>query len=281
MVFAVLAMLAAGQPSAVVLKPVANMYSGASAQTDVVSQAIYGATVRLLEERAGWVRIETPDRYTGWMPEEWLRPLGEGERAYASDGPVAQVESLFSNLYREPDVTRRRPLLTLPFEARLEVRAEPEDNDRRWVEVRLADGGAAWVQRGDLSFDVAPLPVPSLIEFSRRFLGLPYLWGGTSTFGYDCSGFTQMLCRRRGIVIPRDAGPQARWEGMVPVERADLQPGDLLYFGSSLEKISHTGMYFGDGEFINATTYQRPTVRVDRLDDPHWVKLYVCARRLR
>ncbi|MDW8131876.1 MAG: C40 family peptidase, partial [Bryobacterales bacterium] len=182
--------------------------------------------------------------------------------------------------YREPDVTKREPLLTLPYEVRLEISAEPEPGGR-WLQVRLADGGQAWVQRGDLRFDFKPATVEEVVAFARRFLGLPYLWGGTSAYGYDCSGFVQMLCRRRGVIIPRDAHPQCHWEGMVPVGREEIRPGDLLYFGKSLEKITHTGMYLGQGEFINATTYQQPVVRVDRLDDPHWQKLFVAARRLK
>lgn len=268
------------QPAAVVLKPVANMYSKPTRDADVVSQALYGVTVILLEEQPGWARVRSPDDYTGWMPLEWLRRLAAGEDPYASRGRVAAIESLFANLYREPDVTKREPLLTLPYEVRLEISAEPEPGGR-WLKVRLADGGEAWIQRGDLRFDLRPATVEEVVAFSRRFLGLPYLWGGTSTFGYDCSGFTQMLCRRRGVTIPRDAQPQCHWEGMTPVDRKDLQPGDLLYFGKSLDRITHTGMFLGNGEFIHATTHQQPVVRVDRLDDPHWLKLFVAARRLK
>ncbi len=278
MILLVLA-LAAAPPRGVVLKPVANLYSAPTREADVVSQAIYGSPVGLIEEQAGWVKVRTPDDYTGWMPLEWLRRLGPEEQPYGMRGRVAQVESLFANLYREADVTKHEPVLTVPFETRLEVITEPE-NEWRWIQVRLVDDRPAWVQRGDVTLEAAPLSIEAVIALSKRFLGLPYLWGGTSAFGYDCSGFVQMLCRRRGIVIPRDAGPQARWEGMAPVEKDDLQPGDLLYFGS-VKKITHTGMYIGDGQFINATTWQRPMVRLDRLDDPHWTRLFVSARRLK
>ncbi len=272
--------LFAGEAPAVVGRPVANMYSSATELADVVSQAIYGTRIDILEEAAGWARVRTPDDYTGWMPETSFRRAGRREKLYASEGRVAQVGSLFANLYREPDVTKHQPVLTLPYESRLEVIAEPADN-QRWIEVRLVYGSSAWVQRGDVVFDPAPLSIPELIAFSKRFIGLPYLWGGTSTFGYDCSGFTQMLCRRRGVVIPRDAQPQAGWSGVVPVRREDLEPGDLLYFGKSDKKITHTGMYIGNGEFINATTNGVPIVQIDRLDDPHWTALFVAARRLK
>jgi len=268
--------LLAAPPDAAVLKPVANMYSAATEDTDVVSQALYGVNVACLEEQDGFVKVRTPDDYTGWMPAAWLRR----GRAYAIDGRVAQVDSLFANLYREPDVTKHQPVLVLPFETRLEVVAEPEDN-QRWMQVRLVDDRLAWVQRGDVTFDAQPLSAEAAIELSKRFLGLPYLWGGTSSFGFDCSGFVQLLYRRQGLIIPRDARPQAHWEGFVPVERQDLKPGDLLFFGRSLDRISHTGMYLNDGLFINATTYQRPMVRIDNLEEKHWTQLYVAARRPR
>jgi cell wall-associated NlpC family hydrolase len=67
--------------------------------------------------------------------------------------------------------------------------------------------------------------------------------------------------------------------GAVPVERNSLQGGDLLFFGDS--KITHTGMYIGDGKFINATTHQRPVVQISELADPYWKKRFIAARRLK
>ena len=126
------------------------------------------------------------------------------------------------------------------------------------------------------------LSIAETLELSKRFLGLPYTWGGTSSFGYDCSGFSQMLGRRRGLNMPRDAQPQADWDGAVPVARVqDLQAGDLLYFGASAKKITHTGIYLGAGQFINATTHETPMVRIDNLNDAYWTKLLVAMRRLK
>jgi cell wall-associated NlpC family hydrolase len=268
-----LAVLAAGNATAAVAKPVANMYSRPSEDADVVSQAIYGTNVGIVEQRPGWARVRTPDEYTGWMPLDSLKP-GVG---YPAGGAV-EVGSLFAHLYREPDVTHRRPLLTVPFETRLETVGESHG---RWLEVRLVDGGLAWVQTGDLVVHPEPLSIEAAIALARRFVGLPYTWGGASSFGYDCSGFTQMLCRRRGIRIPRDAGPQARWAGFVPVDKSGLQPGDLLYFGKSLEKIDHTGMYIGQGKFIHATAYLCPVVQISDLEEAHWAELLVASRRPR
>jgi cell wall-associated NlpC family hydrolase len=273
---AIAALFAAALPNAVVLLPVANMYSKPSEDADVVSQAIYGSNVGVVERQEGWARIRTADDYTGWTPLGALLP----GKAYAASGRVAEVASLFAHIYRERSVTEHAPLLTVPFESRLEVVAEPP-GQARWLQVRLADGRSGWVQAGDIAFDAKPLGIPEMIEFSKRFLGLPYTWGGTSSFGYDCSGFAQMLCRRRGIPMPRDAQPQADWSGAAPVERKDLKPGDLLYFGGSAKRITHTGVYLGDGKFIDATTWQTPMVRIDDLNDAHWSGLLVAMRRVK
>ena len=279
LLLAVLSMNLSAQPSrALVLAPVLNMHSKPTPDSDVVSQAIYGTTVGIVAAAGGWSEIRTPDTYTGWVESAQLRTLAEGE-TYAASGRVATVESLFAHIYPLPSVTKRAPLLTVPFEARLQVVEEPDADNRRWIGVRLADDRKGWIQRGDVVFDPKIRDLPELVQLSRRFLGLPYTWGGTSAFGYDCSGFTQMLCRRGGVLIPRDAGPQAQWDQMLPVERARVESGDLLYFGPSLEKINHTGFYLGGGEFIHATTNTKPVVQVSRLDDEPWTALFVAARR--
>jgi len=269
-------MNAAAEPTAVVVLPVASLYSRPTREADVVSQAVFGSNVMILEENDAWAHVRTPDDYAGWMP---LASVRRAAQPYAASGRVAEVRTLFASLYREPDVTQHEPLLIVPFETRLEVSAEPEADARRWLEVRLPDDRRAWVQRGDLAFDRAPLDIKQTIELARRFLGLPYLWGGTSSFGFDCSGFVQMLYRQRGIRIPRDAGPQSGWDGFQPVPRNKLKPGDLIFFGKSPDKVTHTGLYIGRGQFIHATTHLMPVVQISRLKEPHWSELFVAASR--
>ncbi len=285
----------------IVVVPVTNIYSHPSDESDVVSQAIYGSNVTLLTARGEWCRIQTADRYKGWVPSRHLRLVQSGA-GYATTGVIVQVESLFANLYREPDVTRHKPVLTIPFETRLEV--IPDEKDKKdnqeenrkkaatpakeikpapegWLQVRLPGKTAAWIQSADVIPDPKPLSIPESIELAKRFLGLPYLWGGTSSFGFDCSGFTQMLLRLRGVSMPRDADKQAAWTGVIPVDRKDLQPGDLLFFGSSARNVTHTGMYIGDGQFIQATTAGHPVVQISRLDDQPWTQLLVASRRVK
>lgn len=264
----------------VVVVPVANMYSSPSENADVVSQAIYGSNVTLLTARGEWSKIQTDDHYKGWTPSRYLRLIQNG-MGYATSEPTVQVESLFANVYREGDVTRHKPVLTLPFAVRLELIDDGKGNSGRWLQIRLPDKRTEWIQSSDVIFDQHPLTIPESIELAKRFLGFPYLWGGRSSFGFDCSGFTQMLVRSRGINMPRDADLQAAWDGVTAVDRNDLQPGDLLFFGSSVNKITHTGMYIGDGQFIHDTTNTHPVVQISRLDDQPWTRILVACRRLK
>ena len=219
------------------------------------------------------------DGYTGWVRASDLKALVSG--SYAPDGKALRVAELGANVYREPDLTVHAPLLHLPWEVRLELMPGQDASSGRWIHVRLVNGQAAWVQRGDVSSNFAPLGINDTLLLARKFLGITYTWGGVSSFGFDCSGFTQMLVRQRGIEMPRDADLQAAWSGVIPVKREDLQPGDLLFFGASAQKITHTGMYIGNGEFIHDTTHDHPGVQIDRLNDQPWTQLLVTARRVK
>jgi len=256
------------------------MYSTPTEKSDVVSQAIYGNNVLLLTARGEWSKIRTSDNYAGWTPSRYLRIVLTGA-GYATSGRTAQVDSLFANLYREPDVTKHKPVVTVPFESRLEVASEGMGESEGWLQVRLPTMQKAWIQSADVIAEVKSLSIPESIELAKRFLGLPYLWGGRSSFGFDCSGFTQMLVRARGITMPRDADRQAQWSGVTSVDRKDLQAGDLLFFGSDVRHITHTAMYIGDGQLIQATTNGRPVVQISKLDDEPWARALVACRRVR
>lgn len=285
-VFACTAQKAPDPSAAVVTNSVENMHSRGDDGSDVVSQAILGTNVKLLAKETnaageGWYHVETPDTYQGWIISSALMPRKPGDKPYAASGKVFVVSALLANVYREPDVTKRKPVKTAPISAVLEVSAE---KDERWLEVRLPCGTPAWIQRGDGDLREAPwiwprMPVENLVALSKRFLGLPYLWGGTSPLGVDCSGFVQLLYKMSGVAVLRDANIQFEGSGLAEVPLGEERAGDLVFFGRAKDRISHVGMMIGPEEFIHATTHQKPVVRIDRLADEHWQKLYQGARR--
>jgi cell wall-associated NlpC family hydrolase len=282
----------------VVLPPVVNMYARADPHAPVVSQATLGTTVLVAQRRGGWALAETPDRYRGWIRAGALA-------AHLPGGPFAEVASLLANIYTERDVTARAPIAVLPMLARVEVLlphhpargrrdalirgslwVHPFDRGggfEDWLPIRLPDGRSGWAQRADLRPVVDPQMnadrPADVIATARRFLGLPYLWGGTTPFGLDCSGMVQLAHRVFGITLPRDADLQWADRRLAPVPRTRLRPGDLVFFGPRRGAVTHVGLALGRGAFISATTRSRPEVRVDSLSDPYWKRLYRGARR--
>lgn len=279
---------------AVVLPPVVNMFEKPDASSSVVSQATLGTTVAILEAARGFDLAETPDRYRGWIRSVALRPLPGHGTSYPRPGRAFRVRNFVCQVYAEKDVTSASPISVAPLLSPVEVSRDAGE----WKRVRLPDGRTGWVQSGDLEpagaavppgpGDPAPagtspaaLDGEGLAATALRFLGLPYLWGGTTPFGLDCSGLVQLVCRLHGRLLPRDADQQFAGAHQGPVDRAGLRAGDLVFFGPDEESITHVGIALGRDAFVSATTYRSPIVRVDRLDDPYWSGLYRGARRLR
>jgi len=275
-----------GPDIAAVINAVENMHRRSDASSDVVSQAILGTNVRLLKKERNsdgedWYQVETPDTYKGWIIASALEALKPGDKPYASAGRVFVVSALLANTYREPDVTKHKPVKAAPIGAVLEVVGE---RGERWLEVRLPCGTRVWIQTGDGGVHDAPWTWPrasveDMVALSRRFIGLPYTWGGTSPLGFDCSGFVQLVYKMAGMPILRDADIQFEGSGLVEVAPGDESAGDLVFFGSAKNKIGHVGMMIDAEEFINATVHERPVVQISRLKDAYWQRIYQGARR--
>jgi len=276
----------AAPAAAVVINTAENMFSAATTDTDVVSQALLGENVKILKQEknaAGedWCQIETPDTYQGWVVASSLRFLKPGDKPYASSGKVFVVSALLANTYREPNVTAHKPIKVAPVSAVLEIVAE---RNERWLEIALPCGAKAFVQTGDGDVREAPWtwprrPAADMVALSKRFLGINYLWAGRSPLGLDCSGFAQLIYKMNGVPILRDADIQLTKSGLVEVPKGSERAGDLVFFGRAIDRISHVGMMIDGEYFINATTYQTPCVRIDRLKEERWQKIYQAARR--
>lgn len=231
--------------------------------SELESQAYFSEEVTILEEHADWVNVETTiDGCKGWIQKSALHQTD------LSPDLTIKINRCTAHLYREPDITHE-PILTLPFESNLTVIEQLPDN--HWIKVLLVTGQEAFVQRGDVTFTQNLLDRDQMCMFSLNFIGLPYTWGGRSSFGYDCSSFVQMLYRQMGIYIPRNSKMQALWEGFINVPFDALIPGDLIFFAEMENQICHVGAYLGNNQFIHSTIAENaPYIHISSLSDPRW-----------
>lgn len=249
--------------------PVVDMRHDPSKDSKVETQAIYSERVSVLEEQNDWTKIETADAAVGWTPKSALYQTDKPFPDEKLGSLVVTVNRLAAHVFRVAD-TEYGPLMTLPFESKLIVLEQPDGPNGRWIKVQLLDGSEAYIQRGDVVFNLPKLTVDQALAFSLRFLNLPYTWGGRSSFGYDCSGYVQMIYRQMGYTIPRNSRDQIKWEGFQEVPLNALQPGDLVFFGPE-NRITHVVFYLGDDQFIHATVKEnRPYVHISNINTSDW-----------
>jgi cell wall-associated NlpC family hydrolase/L,D-peptidoglycan transpeptidase YkuD (ErfK/YbiS/YcfS/YnhG family) len=219
----------------------------------IETQALFGEPVRVLRERGSWARVAVVDQpspknrlgYPGWVPSRQL--TSSSSYGGLRSGPVAEVTTPTAMLRGAG-----RPL-KLSFGTRLP--AVGRSGTDVLVERPAGTTGRLPDSAVSVSRSAGAIPTPTgeqLVVTARLFLGVRYLWGGTSAYGYDCSGFVNLIYRTHGIVIPRDADAQAL--AGRPVARRALQPGDLVFFATDppSRAITHVGMYIGAGQIIEA-----------------------------
>jgi hypothetical protein len=217
------------------------------------TQAVYGAKVYLLGTSGGWSHVAAAGQptsrnrwgYPGWVPTRQLTDV-----APSAEDKVALVRWPTMWLYDTAELTGR--VLEVSCGTRLPVVSSSEQA----VELLLLDGAHAYVRRtGVVLHDTGtawPRPTGAqLVQQARRFAGLGYLWAGTSGFGVDCSGFTQLVYGAFGVTIPRDASDQMTVGSRVATLGA-LRAGDLVFFRDSAGAIHHVGLSVGDGKMIHA-----------------------------
>ena len=215
--------------------------------SEMVSQLLFGEIYRVIDERKMWIKVRgVHDGYESWIDRKQHLEIKRDEFMHLEKGSKTYSTELIS-LLQEKDSDVFSPLVL--------GSALPEFNNK-----------TCSFSNKSFEFDGDVLHKPNvgrdmLVEIAFLYLNAPYLWGGRTPFGIDCSGYSQIVYRMCGIDLPRDASQQAEiGERLSFIEEAT--PGDLAFFDNKEGRITHVGILLGDNKIIHASG----KVRVDRID---------------
>lgn len=300
------------------------------------TQELMGTVVEIVGQKGYWMEIVSPQPYKAWTTEKTLVEMTPEQIREYEDAPKYMFTGLYGHIYEEPSAKAATICDLVGGDVMRAVMRETgkrgdatEDKAReqkgkpvvkgKWAQVMLPSGKTGWVMKEDLGISeertdirmgdaaegkVSQEKMEDIITSARQLLGVPYLWGGMSAKGVDCSGLVRISCIMNGVLLPRNASQQIRCGKPVEVNAdpafwneearkdkeafvremkkrtASLKRGDLVFFGTpaTAEKpmrVTHVGIYLGNGEIIHSSHL----VRINSLD-PEADNCYENAHRL-
>ena len=234
----------------IVRRTVAHLRVEANQRSELASQLLFGHAVEVIEQREKWIRCLCDDGMDGWIHRGYLSDEPAAVESYLTE-ELSVVRAILLRCQSEPG-PGAETLVNLT-DGSLIFAVETEEE---WTRVLLPDGRSGWLPAGTLvERDSLPHPnVESIVRLAKAYLGIPYLWGGTSTLALDCSGLTQLVYRLHGIAIPRNSFDQASVG--IEVDRGSgwdwLREGDLLFFAEN-ERIDHVAISTGGAGIIHSS----------------------------
>lgn len=247
---------------------VANNRLTPAHSAELVTQILMGTPVEVLKKQSGFFYIRTPEGYLSWVDGASIKDMTAAEMQAWKSAEKVIVSADYGHVFGEADRQSARVsdvvsgnILKKTGESGNFFKVEFPDNRVGYLEKTMAESYNVWLKKGIPNAE-------NILSAANKFIGVPYLWGGTSIKGMDCSGFTKTAFYLNGIILPRDASQQVHVGTPVEVITANnfdvdkavknLLPGDLLFFAGSKKpgslegRITHVAIYMGDGKMIQS-----------------------------
>lgn len=247
---------------AVAKNSVINIRSTPNHSAELSTQGLLGMTLKVLDKNGDFYRIQTPDNYISWVDKGGIQTMNKRE----FDRWNASKKVLFTKNFGHVFATKNKnsPIIAdITLGGMLKYLSE----DTSFYQVEYPDNRTGFIKKNEaITYDSWLKNLESTAEnieiIAKKMIGFPYLWGGTSAKGMDCSGFTKMVYLMNGFIIPRDASQQINAGKTVDqhLKFNDLEKGDLLFFGEKASKnrkqrVTHVGIWLGNEkmEFIHSS----------------------------
>jgi hypothetical protein len=226
---------------------VANLYGDPSFQSAVVTQAVLGENCVILDRRKDWFFVKQWDDYSGWVHKFF---------GIESENDYIPTHIVLDNSGNIQSMDNNKSIRNLCFGDCIKIHALTDE-----TLVLLPDGfsGVTNAQLGIL--DYLNNDRSMIIDLALQFLGVPYMWGGKTPWGFDCSGLVQTVFFACGTLLPRDAYQQEKFLEQYTIDQSDLVAGDLVFFKKS-EKVDHVGIFLGGSRIIHS----RGWVKINSLE---------------
>ncbi len=253
---------------------VINFRTSGKYSAESATQVMMGTPLQILEKKDGWTRAITPEGYISWVSSGSITYMDKAEfDAYQAAKKVI-VTTKYATMYEGPSASSQMVSDVVWGNILLDKGAQGA-----WQKVAISDGREGYVLKSDVTdfnkwLDSRNPTAENIIATAKQFIGVPYMWGGTSIKAVDCSGFCKSTYFLNGIVLARDASQQCLTGDGVDISKyvdggeytrealANLKKGDLIFFGTKAtpekkERITHVGIYIEDGIFIHSATKVR------------------------
>lgn len=269
-----------------------NLYDNPDHKSELISQVLLGTPLKILAKNDNWYQVQTPEGYEGWINSPVVSMNAAMLHRFNSR-PRLIVMDNNAFIYSFPK--KSSDIISEVIMGNILLLDNPK-KQKNFYRVSFADGRTGYIvasaiKKWDEWKNSIALTGNSIEKTAKRFLGLPYFWGGTSSRGLDCSGLTKTTYLMHGIILPRDARQQYITGMAIDSVNnfSKLQKGDLLFFGrknmtdTTQYNIVHTAIYLHDRQFINADAKGITISSLDPADsnyDNHNRQRYVIAKRI-
>lgn len=233
---------------ALVIRNIVDVTAKADFKSERRTQLLFGERVQVKKKDGSYSLVIQPDGYEGWAPTAGLCGIAKEDYERAPEAFQMRVNSPVAQVFNEQGIPVKPYFLSY---GSIVFPLEENPNGSQRIEIVTPDKIRRWVSREDI-IEVPDSPsgdpeelAESILTHCVQFLGAPYIWGGRSALGFDCSGLVQLVYAMHGITLPRDSGPQSKEGG--EVARKELRPADLIF------SPGHVVVYMGEDSFIHAS----------------------------